>query len=722
MPIREIKIWPVYCLILLLILVACKPESKEGDSSGTAKQYDENQQALVGLYDQPIESAYPAYLQYLKQVPAIHLPEVYQVALMEAETNQKALPHLVLVPILIRWSELDSGSFQDHFVQHTTWLHSKISQAGVVFQLLYESFPVSTFHFIESLPLESREIAINIMRSIVANDAHGQEQLMGLMDQPDSHIDSDPTVENIRALVQTDPSQAIIAIKALVHDQDSIEQLISLLPDLAKDAPTRIGELALQLANIHQQSLSLRTLGSAIGPWFKTTPETAHKAVAEMKSFSAQHEFWKAGYLAMAEDDPALATKMAFETITATGIRKRIMPSLIAEWVKIDPQAAMQFVMNGPTHMLSMYSTAFEAWVKQAPEFALDNLNQLSRTRPNLLSSDTTTHRKLIAHWIQSDKYNAINWIKGLPPGRLQDHYLVGAIQTLDIQNDYEILELSAKIQSDLFRNDALKSVVNKIKHQPNGTSQALTWLKALPETIDTARLQASLVADLVKTDVNAALAVFPEDGNRAEKIQFVNELSVSFYQQNAEASINWLEGLPGYLAREGLYQIGKELLWEEGPIAAKDFLEQNAQPSLKYNLYSFIAADWCKVDPAATLQWVNNIVSDQDRNGALYRLTQEMLRVEPSHIHEWLERPDVIEKNKQKIIESTSSYYGYESRDSLTGLLWATKIKDKSDRLKQITEVTKWVNDAERQQLKYAVVAHPDLAPSDRDIILSKL
>ena len=51
-------------------------------------------------------------------------------------------------------------------------------------------------------------------------------------------------------------------------------------------------------------------------------PETAHKAVAEMKSFSAQHEFWKAGYLAMAEDDPALATKMAFETITATGIRK----------------------------------------------------------------------------------------------------------------------------------------------------------------------------------------------------------------------------------------------------------------------------------------------------------------------------------------------------------------------------------------------------------------
>ena len=200
---------------------------KIGDSSGTAKQHDENQQALVGLYDQPIESAYPAYLQYLKQVPAIHLPEVYQVALMEAETNQKALPHLVLVPILIRWSELDSDSFQDHFVQHTSWLQSKISQAGVVFQLLYESFPVSTFHFIESLPLESREIAINIMRSIVANDAHAQEQLMGLMDQPDSHIDSDPTVENIRTLVQTDPSQAIIAIKALVHDQDSIEQLIS---------------------------------------------------------------------------------------------------------------------------------------------------------------------------------------------------------------------------------------------------------------------------------------------------------------------------------------------------------------------------------------------------------------------------------------------------------------------------------------------------------------
>jgi hypothetical protein len=196
----------------------------------------------------------------------------------------------------------------------------------------------------------------------------------------------------------------------------------------------------------------------------------------------------------------------------------------------------------------------------------------------------------------------------------------------------------------------------------------------------------------------------------------------VSFYQQDAEASINWLERLPDYLAKEGLYQIGQELLWKEGPIPAKDFLEQNAQPSLKYNLYSFIAADWCKVDPAATFQWVNNIVSDQDRNGALYRLTQEMLRVEPSYIYDWLERPDVIEKNKQKIIESTSSYYGYGSRDSLTGLLWATKIKDTSDRLEQITKVTKWINDADRQQLRNAVVAHPDLAPSDRDIILSKL
>ena len=154
MPAKEIKIRPIYYLILLLILVACKPESEESDSSGASKQHDENKQALVGLYDQPIESAYTAYLQYLKQVPAIHLPGVYQVALMEAETNQKALPHLVLVPILIRWSELDSGSFHNHFVQHTSWLQSKLSEAGVVFQLLYESFPVSTFHFIEARKIQ----------------------------------------------------------------------------------------------------------------------------------------------------------------------------------------------------------------------------------------------------------------------------------------------------------------------------------------------------------------------------------------------------------------------------------------------------------------------------------------------------------------------------------------------------------------------------------------
>ncbi len=160
--------------------------------------------------------------------------------------------------------------------------------------------------------------------------------------------------------------------------------------------------------------------------------------------------------------------------------------------------------------------------------------------------------------------------------------------------------------------------------------SQAIASIQQLTNRLDKARAIRQLVAQLLKTDPQAAAKLALSLDPSLERDNVIGLVARSWGASDPAAAIAWAQDLSPSLGRNRAVQEIVTAWAASDPRTAANFLLTQPQGNLFNSLASTLAAQWATTDPGGAGKWVLENLTGQAQNNAVAALAVAWARKAP--------------------------------------------------------------------------------------------
>jgi hypothetical protein len=441
-----------------------------------------------------------------------------------------------------------------------------------------------------------------------------------------------------REWLRRDPQGAITSL--LAGDDKSRERLRSLLSEIARVAPGRLGEVAAVLKSSTNRWDSTATDAFAI---FAAKDPDAARAAAEAVSGPLRGQALAGVAKAWAEKDGAAALAWA-QAMPAGEARDAALKAVLAGWAKTDPIAALGKLDLVPPGGEENYHAsdvgaqvlreaakkdwnATLAWLRENPgKLGRSSLDGLQGEVSRRLGADTATTMRLLA-------------TGGLPG--LEMVFANSILNEGYAQRDAIWWWLDGQPPTDTTRN-LRGSLLNAIGWKE--PEAALGFLEKIPDTPENAQLLERGVMSLVNGGsqmerFDSLLEKAPAH-IRARLI----EVGLNFGGMNARESspsfdparwVELLDEIPAERRSNASIQLASGWAASD-PEAAVRWASALPDPAARDGAIGSIAATWANHDPIEAARWVDTLPAGEARDGASAGLSNALARSEPETAWVW--------------------------------------------------------------------------------------
>ncbi|WP_269542410.1 hypothetical protein [Cerasicoccus fimbriatus] len=304
-----------------------------------------------------------------------------------------------------------------------------------------------------------------------------------------------------------------------------------------------------------------------------------------------------------------------------------VMDEVIGQWVKLNPQAAFENLLekNGSGHG-SPY-TIFNHFGKHDPDKGFQLLKQLSgntkRSALNALIGSVvfedpqralrlvkqvdedkhlipSAYHNLFSNWARVDPAAAQAAIESLPQGKAKTHALQGFLQTYASSNPSEAWHLSMEMPPSYSRYDALRSAYQHwYQEDPIAAETALSEIES---PLLRGNLLQRLSWSLPKDDPLGVIDMIAHLSDGQKQDQATSGYLNTIAQNDPEGAAAVIEQMPyGKAYKDSMRNLIQQ--WSQrDPVAALQWLNQQPDGEEKHYAYSSLMNNYVKHDPNAAV------------------------------------------------------------------------------------------------------------------------
>ncbi len=713
--------FPLLALAVAACLFAffsgCGVDGQSGNSDADEAVMREN--LLEGLDTLPLRRAYLVLLDRIEAKPLDELSLLAKSFLSAPAADRTLLAGLAGNALLLRWHDLAPAKTVDFLTGEWEPATGSEDDASLKLFLIHRQSPERLTAFLRHQPEEEASRLAMQALAFLLPDAPGHEELSrlaGLATRPPERSQWSAQMAEVYQWAESDPDAAVEAIRTMLDDPRQLQQVAHLLPGLAASRPEATGRLAIEIATRYPDQTHLAK--EAVASWVLSDPDAALPAIRGIARFQTRSEFFRAGYAAWSELDPETAVPHAFETIQASGLRFSIVPELLGNWMRADPEAASQYVEQLPDHAMNLYSEVYRPWAERDPQAAFEHFAGLAETRRPLRSSNSKSYERLMEVWMRNDRAGALQWIRGREPGRIKDLLLRAAAKQLPPQETIRNLNLILEIENMSFREEAAAELVAEIAG--DNPMEGLQLIDQMADRIEKSPLLESVFRVWAQTDPAAAAEHFPHEAGVLEQKAVAKTIGDAYYDNDREAALAWMGGLPGHLQAEVYNGIAQDLRRRPGGSAAARFLDSIGEGRAKDYTYAHAAWTWAQSDPDGAMRWSLERLEGEVRDQAIHSTVSQMLNFDPDTALAWIERPDLPPVDRDEIVVGASLYYVHE--DPHAAALWIAEIEQTGKRLFPLNRLKQYTNAEQREAIKNSVKNDPKLTNANKQWLLENL
>jgi hypothetical protein len=424
-----------------------------------------------------------------------------------------------------------------------------------------------------------------------------------------------------------------------------------------------------------------RALQSVAASWASQDPAAAIKWTESFSDKAAQNKLLRSVVQSWADNDARAVIQWA-GSVPEANLRQEFLGAAISRLAQSDAAAAetqLRAIPPGQERDNLVSQVAYAA-ANQDPKAALAFVELL----PNGPGRTNVT-ANIAIRLASSDPKNAAEMFLSLPPAQLgyQVEQFVGNLATRNMEFAREwVDQLSdARLRSQairaiggvLARGDPRGAAEWLMQKQPgsdltwlvnswvrNSPKDVLAWARELPEGEAKCSAQASVVQNLIWSDLEQARSTFANELSPEAQVNAASNLANQWAQRDLAAARTWAESLPPGGARDNALG-GMVRSWAtQDATAAAQWLERFAPGDERDRVVTQFAGTVAKRDPEGALAWAASIGDPDLRGAQLEQLAGRWLQQEPIAARQWIASTDQLTPSaRRRIIEQRTANYG---------------------------------------------------------------
>jgi hypothetical protein len=417
--------------------------------------------------------------------------------------------------------------------------------------------------------------------------------------------------------------------------------------------------------NLHDEGQNSTIALAAYQELAKRDPAQALSQLAQMAPGSLQQAAYRDVFRVLGRSLNPAQVQSAVNDLPPGPQHDAALRGLVAGWSTVDPQDALNFVINLPSGNAALLQSTLlnVAMSAQQPALAAQFVNPIQD--PAARDAAIAAIAPIWGAGPNKDPAAALDWLSQVATGDTYDQAVSSVFTYLSKQDPATAASLLNKVTDPAAQQQVITMVANS--WGSTDPQAALTWAQTLPAPAATLN---SIVSSWAKTDPNAALAFVQNSADPSAYLSSAPALAKAVAASDPQDALAFAENLPtGSMKTQSLNNVlateaqtdftdawnsavnlppsksqnvvmanlvGVEAT--QDPTQAAALLDQFSDPATQLTAAGNLSATWVKLDPQAFTVWLTGLPAGDVRDTAIAKLAaSSQAQKNPAGVLQWV-------------------------------------------------------------------------------------
>ena len=419
---------------------------------------------------------------------------------------------------------------------------------------------------------------------------------------------------------------------------DAVGTVAEALPSASRNtlAPKTDGPRTLAQArstsdsgNVSAYALSGRSRDAGVSAAMENLA-SALEAAGEIASAADQLDYLRGVYSVWTKTDPQGALDHAKANFPAGLIQSELIGLALSEWSQSNPREAWLWAdanLDGSLKQRGL-NDLLMGWTRRSPSDAAAWLSSSELAAPSLFNVLSRT-------WAESDPIAALNWVSGLPEGKVKQQSLIAVADAYAADDPEAAVNKFQRLLQKEGNPDLVVALTNRwAKLDP---AAAAAWVTSLPDGVSRREASATLATVWAASDVNAALAWSATISDVSLRTRTNTYIATTWGAIEPEKALNWLANQPPAETAEGIK--GAFHSWAAtDPVGLESYLPEARNSEWGELARHSLADVRCQNDPAGALNLALGLSNAETRDGSMAKYFRKWNQRESANAGDWLD------------------------------------------------------------------------------------